>query len=313
MSNMHRIRWFDSQIRDGKYPSSTQLAQQFEISKRQAQRDIEYLTYSLSAPLLYVAKYRGYCYENKTYALPLLYMTDEEKKVLKYLAYRYRQYNYDNAASVNRVAHLLERFSEEETEEPGQRLPIFETNPQLIHSFERLSYAIGQHLVVQVAYRDESSLQQLSIRPLKLMSQYNSDYVIAYCEEADKQRLLRLDGISSLDVTSARFEPMDAELLEWGAGGSSAAGSPQRKPYTAQVKLAQPLASPDSWQGYRIRSSTPEQALYTVEFHEIESFLHHLMGSAWEALLAPRWLREQLDALCRRTLERLGEGGTAKP
>lgn len=41
MSNLHRIRWFDGQIREGNYPNSTALAGQFEISKRQAQRDIE--------------------------------------------------------------------------------------------------------------------------------------------------------------------------------------------------------------------------------------------------------------------------------
>ncbi|RAP74558.1 hypothetical protein [Paenibacillus montanisoli] len=46
------------------------------------------MAYSLSASLLYGAKYRGYCYANKTYALSLLYMTDDEKKILKYLAYR---------------------------------------------------------------------------------------------------------------------------------------------------------------------------------------------------------------------------------
>ncbi len=82
LSNRHRIQWFDDQVRQGKYPNSTQLAQQFEISKRQAQRDIEYLTFSLPAPLHYVAKHRGYCYEDKMYALPHLYMTDEEKKIL---------------------------------------------------------------------------------------------------------------------------------------------------------------------------------------------------------------------------------------
>ncbi|WP_374017128.1 hypothetical protein ABU162_23500 [Paenibacillus thiaminolyticus] len=78
MSNMHRIQWFDQQIRAGLYPNSSKLAEQFEISKRQAQRCIEYLEVSLRAPLLYVAKHRGYVYEDKAYMLPLLYITEEE-------------------------------------------------------------------------------------------------------------------------------------------------------------------------------------------------------------------------------------------
>lgn len=38
MSNMHRIHWFDEQIRGGRFPNSSWLAREFEISRRQAQR-----------------------------------------------------------------------------------------------------------------------------------------------------------------------------------------------------------------------------------------------------------------------------------
>ncbi|WDQ32988.1 hypothetical protein PTQ21_01180 [Paenibacillus marchantiae] len=59
MSNMHRIHWFDEQIRSGRFPNSSWLAREFEISRRQAQRDIEYMAISLRAPLVNIAKYRG--------------------------------------------------------------------------------------------------------------------------------------------------------------------------------------------------------------------------------------------------------------
>ena len=52
MSNMHRIHWFDEQIRSGRFPNSSWLARDFEISRRQAQRDIEYMASSLRAPLM---------------------------------------------------------------------------------------------------------------------------------------------------------------------------------------------------------------------------------------------------------------------
>lgn len=47
MSNLHRILWIDQEIRRGGYPNSRTIAEQFEISPRQAARDIEYLRYSL--------------------------------------------------------------------------------------------------------------------------------------------------------------------------------------------------------------------------------------------------------------------------
>src|SRR5690606_32449186 len=107
-------------------------------------RDIEYLEISLRAPLVYVAKYRGYAYEDKTYVLPLLYVTEEERQVLKYLAYRYRHHDGDNAAAVNRVAHLLERFTDEQEASAYTVLPAFDTNPHLIQTIELLSRAMRQ-------------------------------------------------------------------------------------------------------------------------------------------------------------------------
>lgn len=207
MSNLHRIRWFDGQVREGGYPNSSMLAQRFEISKRQAQRDIEYLAYSLSAPLLYVAKYRGYCYEDKTYALPLLYMTDEEKKILNYLAGRYRQYDYDGAPAAKRIADLLDRFAPEAPAYPELRLPVFDMNPRAMDHMERLNAAAAEHAVVTLAYKEGPETETHAIWPLKLVSRHNCDYVDAYSATRQRQRLFRLDCIVSLTVTSARFDP----------------------------------------------------------------------------------------------------------
>lgn len=59
MSNFHRLARIDAHIREGRYPNSRTIAEQFEISLRQAQRDVEYLRYSIktvSAMLRLTAK-----------------------------------------------------------------------------------------------------------------------------------------------------------------------------------------------------------------------------------------------------------------
>ncbi|NBD24060.1 helix-turn-helix transcriptional regulator [Paenibacillus glycinis] len=302
MSNLHRIRWFDGQVREGSYPNSSMLAQRFEISKRQAQRDIEYLAYSLSAPLLYVAKYRGYCYEDKTYALPLLYMTDEEKKILNYLARRYRQYDYDGATAAKRIADLLDRFTPEAPEAPELRLPVFDMNPRMMDHMERLNAAAAGHAVVTMTYKEGPEAETHAIWPLKLVSRHNCDYVDAYSATRQRQRLFRLDCIVSLTATSARFDPAGLEALEW-SGGSGAGTA--KKPFTAKLKLGAP-ADGSTWQGYRVRGF-PEPLVAIVEFHDADAFLQQLWiaGDAWEALLAPKWLREKLERTCSGILERL--------
>ena len=69
MSNLHRIAWIDAQIRARRYPNATAVAREFEISRRQAARDIEYLRYSLQAPLEYCAAKNGYRYSEPGFAL----------------------------------------------------------------------------------------------------------------------------------------------------------------------------------------------------------------------------------------------------
>ena len=112
MSNMHRILWIDSEIRSNKYPNARKLSEEFEISERQAQRDIEYLRNSLGAPLIYDARQYGYSYEDKTYVLPQIYMTEEQRKVLGFLAYKYE--NYQTSSRVVKVTKLLKLLSKEE-------------------------------------------------------------------------------------------------------------------------------------------------------------------------------------------------------
>jgi predicted DNA-binding transcriptional regulator YafY len=298
VSNMHRIQWFDQQIREGKNPNSNHLAQQFEISKRQAQRDIEYLGVSLRAPLLYISKNRGYCYEDQTFVLPLLYMTEEEKKVLKFLAFRYKQYNYENAAAVNRVGHLLSRFTDEqEVDGASSRLPVFDADPRLMQNIQLLSHAIQECLVVHITYKHQEEETRLRICPLKLVTHYNDDYVVAFCEQQKKQRTFRLESIEHAVVTDHKFERAVIDTQEWENSSSAI-----RKPFTAKVLLSKSLIG-GTWNGYAVRSV--DDFIYDIEFYDVDAFLQHLLTSEWQQLLSPKWLRTKLKDRCLNVLAQL--------
>lgn len=86
LSNLHRLQWIDAEIRVGKYPNARSLAEHFEISRRQALRDFEYLRDSLGAPLAYSAIHRGFFYGDEAYVLPGPYVTPAQKDLLGYLA-----------------------------------------------------------------------------------------------------------------------------------------------------------------------------------------------------------------------------------
>lgn len=297
MSSLHRIQWIDQQIRAENYPNSTLIAKKFEISKRQAQRDIEYMEMSMHAPLFYVAKKRGYCYEDDTYVLPNVYITEEEQKILKYLAHRYRNHQYESSRSIRRVAHLLEHFSESGDGKVNEQLPVFDVLPLTIHNMELLSHAIEECNTAYITYRNREGEKEYYICPLQMTSRYNSDYVIAYCDQQDKQLSFRLDDILHVRVTAIRFERTADMEVEIERGKS-----PLLQPFVAKLKL-QHEVNQETWMGYRIISR--EGSYIDVEFYDTASFLQHLLISEWEALLSPHWLRNQLSARCQRTLASL--------
>ncbi|NIK23289.1 helix-turn-helix transcriptional regulator [Paenibacillus lupini] len=299
MSNMHRIGWFDQQVRAGFYPNSSLLAKQFEISKRQAARDIEYMEMSLRAPLKYVAKYRGYCYEDEAFVLPHLYLSEEEQKILKYLALRYRHYNYDNAESVRRVGDLLSRFeASENLEEKGfSKLPIFDASPRAIQHMELLSEAITDKKSVYALYKDEEGERQLHVSPIRFVSRYHADYVAVHSEAEVRPILLRLDGITHLSIAGAAFGIEDRESFSKFEQGSK----PARAPYLAKIRLSTPLDG-NSWRGFAIQSRN--ELIYTVAFYDTDSFLQHLLVTEWEELIAPKWLKQNLQIKCEQITNR---------
>jgi predicted DNA-binding transcriptional regulator YafY len=124
MSNVHRIMWFDQAIRQHRYPNCSSLAKHFEISLRQANRDIEYLKNTMNAPLRYVAVKRGFTYDDMTFILPNLVITAQERKALSFLAHRYD--NFDGSAGSRRIARLFKSLSESDEADsrtPGWRVP----------------------------------------------------------------------------------------------------------------------------------------------------------------------------------------------
>ena len=77
-----RFLWFDQRVRAKKYPNATRLAEQFEMSVKTAQRDIEFMRDRLSCPLVYDQGEKGYYYADATFSLPSFYISSEELSAL---------------------------------------------------------------------------------------------------------------------------------------------------------------------------------------------------------------------------------------
>lgn len=110
ISAYHRIVWFHNHVIDKHYPNARTLSECFEISARQAQRDIEYLRDSMNAPLVYCAKKRGYAYHQE-YSLPHYFLSEMEKGILHAMADDYSQIGSYGYAKYNDYATILSKIS----------------------------------------------------------------------------------------------------------------------------------------------------------------------------------------------------------
>ena len=77
MSANDRIQWFHKMVSDGCYPNAADIEEKFDISKRQAQRDIEHIRSVLGAPLVYDTSHKGYRYDGD-FVLPAMVSTENE-------------------------------------------------------------------------------------------------------------------------------------------------------------------------------------------------------------------------------------------
>lgn len=151
MSNLHRIQWIDAQIRAKRYPNSRSIAEHFEISLRQASRDIEYLRYSLNAPLKYSAYHNGYCYTSEAFTLPQFFIGEEEKMALAYLAEQYRSLKNAQAA---RLAELFSKMTgtRHRMGRIPEDVPVYDISPNIIQTYNHLKKAIETHTAVKLVY-----------------------------------------------------------------------------------------------------------------------------------------------------------------
>lgn len=71
MSANLRIQWLHKKITEMSYPNAKRLAERFNISHRQAQRDVDFLRVKLNAPLAYDYEHKGFYYTSE-FALPVV-------------------------------------------------------------------------------------------------------------------------------------------------------------------------------------------------------------------------------------------------
>lgn len=114
MASLHRLQWIDERIRRQQYPNIKQIVERFEISRRQALRDIEYMRDSLGAPIEFHSHKKGYFYTDDAFRVPTQLITEDQRELLACLSSHYKglaSHGHRGSEVFSAIAQLLVRLS----------------------------------------------------------------------------------------------------------------------------------------------------------------------------------------------------------
>lgn len=295
MSNLHRLAWLDANIRGGRYPDSRVLAEKFEISVRQAQRDIEYLKYTMGAPLEYSAAQKGYYYTDKTYLLPTSMISEDEKQILNYMAH---QYKITGGTEVRRLADLFTRLGggNGSENEHTPNLPILQFRPEEAKTFNVLKQALDVHRKLVMVYTNDNGEQTKRIlQPYKLFNRGKNAYVAGYCELRSEIRTFKVSRIQKLDFLDETYripEYFNENHYEQRKGFLF------KSPYAALIEFEQ-IPEPNS---FKLMNEQVSGKLFRIYYYSSDEIINALLllGSSFK-ILGSNWLKDKL----RQRLEKI--------
>jgi len=288
MSNLHRILWIDSQLRAHRYPNASRIAEQFEISRRQAARDIEYMRDSLGAPLEFCAAENGYRYHSDGFALPAVYLSEAEQETLDAAA-------GGSAEALGAASQVLGRFLQRAgAARPFERLRRAVPRGLRANAEEtrtRLQGAIESRRVVVVKGRaPDAPFRIVRLHPYRFaLARGDVDaYVLGYSERTRGIEGLHLAFIDEVELTQQRFPaPPPADLPGF------------RAPYLADLAIALEslparLAEHARW---------IEAGRCQIPFESSETLLGALLAQpAPFRILGPAWLARRLAVRLEKLL-----------
>ncbi|WP_205127098.1 hypothetical protein [Paenibacillus ginsengarvi] len=110
---------------NNQFPNAKKLAVHFEISHRQAQRDLEYMRDSLGAPIEYLFAKKGYRYK-ESFILPTYFIDKSDQVILEDLSEYYEGLFEMGLKHYEGFSDLLKRLSGQEAIKPEQviHLPV---------------------------------------------------------------------------------------------------------------------------------------------------------------------------------------------
>jgi predicted DNA-binding transcriptional regulator YafY len=206
MSQLERLVWIDGEIHASGGVAVSSIAGRFEVSSRQAKRDIEYLKYRLEAPIEYDRKSHKYVYkhpfeslefadERALLDLAFLRSIAEESSYLPFLSDNLNKCLIEGAGSYAEIARNV-RY-----ELPDRERPAGKVARALCRSMQRGTFA-------EFSYIDSKGKEsRRKTQPLRLINYGGKWYCLGRDSAAGEIRTFALSRIENPSSTDAKAPP----------------------------------------------------------------------------------------------------------
>ena len=206
-----RFLWFHKQIKYGRHPNTRDIAEKFEITRKTAQRDIDFLRDRLGAPLVYDRTRRGFAYDDSAYELPGHWLGEEELISLL-LSYRLASAVPDKMLKntlrqfLNQVLTKLAHPRDISIQDLSNKISV--KNIEYSNTDEKVFHSILDALLtsrpLSIKYHTPHKVQTTTrdILPLHLLHYMGTWHIIAHCALKNELRdfvLSRIKSIASSD------------------------------------------------------------------------------------------------------------------
>ncbi|MFP3040563.1 WYL domain-containing protein [Treponema primitia] len=207
-----RLYRIDEMIASGRYPSTRQMAEDYGTSMSSISRDIDFMKYSLGAPIKYDALRRGYYYSVKTFRLPGSFTTTENMQALgmaKTLLSLYRDTPlYDAARNLleSITAPLVDRNNPGLYENRIVVPPVAAANVET-ETWNTITAGLKENKILAFTYRGawDDDFKPRRVRPYQLLFDNGVWFLYGYAEERRAIRVFNLSRMKNAALTKYTF------------------------------------------------------------------------------------------------------------
>jgi predicted DNA-binding transcriptional regulator YafY len=212
---LSRIYFIDRKIAAGNYPSTRQLAEEYEVGTATISRDIEFLRDRMDAPIEYDTHRRGYYYSDKNYRLPAALSRPEDMLALGMAKNLITLYQGTPLYAASK--ELLDSIAAPLSAGTGPGKPWYENRivvppaasaPVPPKVWDTITAGLRDNRIITFEYlglNDESSLLR-RVRPYQLLFDNGLWLLYGYAEERKAVRIFSLSRIENITLVKDIFK-----------------------------------------------------------------------------------------------------------